>query len=283
LRTNNKSAAAEQLEAIVRDNPTHYPSAWHFLGTIAYDEKKLTDAERNFEKALLLDPQLEQAYYDLALVQIDLHKTDDALKTLEHAHVKFPNSFIGEFFTGLAQMRLKDYAEAVKHFAVAETLARAKEPKRLTHQFYFQIGAACERNKDYKQAEEYFEKCIKEAPEFGEALNYLGYMWAERGENLPRARELIEKAVKLEPKNPAYLDSLGWVLFKQEHPQQALPYLLKAQELSPEPDPAVLDHLGDVYMALHDQEKARECWKKSLSIESNEEIKKKLESSGGKS
>ena len=283
LRADDKKAATEQLEAIVRDNPTRYPAAWHFLGTLAYDAKKFGEAQQNFEKALLLDPQIEQAYYDLALVQIDLHKTDDALQTLEKAREKFKDSFVGEFFTGLAHTRLKDYAEAVKHFTAAEIIARAKEPKRLNHQFYFQVGAACERNHDYKQAGEYFQKCIKESPNFSEALNYLGYMWAERGENLAKARELIEKAVKLEPKNGAYLDSMGWVLFKLNHASEALPYLLKAQEFTPEPDATLLDHLGDVYMALHQLEKARDAWKKSLSIESNEEIKKKLEQAGGNS
>ena len=102
-------------------------------------------------------------------------------------------------------------------------------------------------------------------------------MLADRGEQLPRARALIEKAVQLEPKNGAYLDSLGWVLFKQKQAQQALPWLLKAVQFSPEPDATVLDHLGEVYLALRQPAKAVEAWKKSLSIESNPEVKKKLD------
>jgi tetratricopeptide (TPR) repeat protein len=86
-------------------------------------------------------------------------------------------------------------------------------------------------------------------------------MLADRGEQLPRARTLIEKAVSLEPKNGAYLDSLGWVLFKLNQPQQALPQMLKAIQYTPEPDPTVLDHLGEVYLALHQIDKAVEAWK----------------------
>jgi Tfp pilus assembly protein PilF len=110
-----------------------------------------------------------------------------------------------------------------------------------------------------------------------EALNYLGFMWADRGENLPKARAYIEKACKIEPKNAAYLDSLGWVLFKQNHPQDALPWLVKAVELSPEPDATILDHLGDVYLTLHQFSKAMESWKKSLAVEPNDDVKKKLQ------
>src|ERR1700722_3485188 len=102
-------------------------------------------------------------------------------------------------------------------------------------------------------------------------------MLADRGEQLSRPRDLIEKAVHLEPLNGAYLDSLGWVLFKQKQPQQALSWLLKAVKFSPEPDATVLDHLGEVYMALHQTAKAVESWKKSISIESNPDVKKKLD------
>ena len=105
--------------------------------------------------------------------------------------------------------------------------------------------------------------------------------WPIAANNCRRARALIEKAVRLEPKNGAYLDSLGWVLFKQKQPQQALPWLLKAVEFSPEPDATVLDHLGEVYMALRQPAKAIEAWKKSLSIESNPEVKKKLDAYSG--
>ncbi len=180
--------------------------------------------------------------------------------------------------TGMAFTREKAYAEAIQHFTNAEVIAKATDPKRLNQVFYFQLAAAYERKKDYEQSEKYFDKCLELAPDFAEALNYLGYMWAERGVKLEKARELIEKAVKLEPKNAAYLDSLGWVLFKQNQPDVALENILKATELLEEPDATVYDHLGDIYAALKQPEKAREAWRKSISLEANEEVRKKVES-----
>src|ERR1035441_85560 len=94
--------------------------------------------------------------------------------------------------------------------------------------------------------------------------------------------ELIDKALKAEPKNAAYLDSMAWVLFKQKHSKEALPYALKAAELSDQPDATLYDHIGDIYAALNETEKAREAWRKSLAVEKNEEVSKKLESSGPK-
>jgi tetratricopeptide (TPR) repeat protein len=101
-------------------------------------------------------------------------------------------------------------------------------------------------------------------------------MWADRDENLAEARAMIEKAVKLEPKNPAFLDSLGWVFFKLGQTSEALPLILKAIELNDEPDATLYDHLGDIQAALNQPDKAREAWRKSLSIEASDKVEKKL-------
>ena len=182
-----------------------------------------------------------------------------------------------EFWTGLAYSQQKSYAEAIRHFTAAEVMAKATDPKRADEDLYFQLGAAYERTGDYAQAEQYFEKCLQLAPDAPEALNYLGYMWAEHGIKLEKARELIEKAVKAKPDSAAYLDSLAWVLFKLGQPKAALGHALKAIQLSSEPDATLFDHLGDIYAKLNDLEKAREAWTKSLSLEANAEVRKKLD------
>ncbi len=276
LRNSDHKAAREQLTAILHDDPTN-PQVYYYLGRIAYEEKKPTEAAEHFSKAVVLNPDFEDAYCYLALAQIGANTPAEALDTLQKARSKFPPDFQLDICTALAYTRQKAYAEALKCYTDAEVRAKLTEPARLNHEFYFEVGAACERSGDYDRAEQYFQKCLQLKPDFAEALNYLGYMWAEHGLKLPQARELIEKALKIEPQNAAYLDSLGWVLFKLAQPQQALPYLLKAVELSKEPDPALFDHLGDIYAALRQVDKACEAWQKSLALEPNQDIRKKLE------
>jgi tetratricopeptide (TPR) repeat protein len=276
LRGSDPKLAVEQLEAIVRDDPTN-PQAYYFLGRIALESNKPAEAADHFSKMLVLSPDFEPAYYFLAMAQIDIKKPGEALVTLGKARKKFPVSFLLEFWTAMACRAQKEYGEALKHFTAAEVIGQATDPKQLDQRFYYQVGATCERKGDYAQAEKHFEKAIKLAPDFAEAMNYLGYMWAEHGMKLERARELIEKAVKADPKNAAYLDSLAWVLFKLNEPKEALPYALKAAELSEEPDATVYDHIGDIYAALKQLDKAREAWRKSLSLEAKDEVRKKLE------
>ena len=277
LRDSDRKRATEQLQALIRDDPTN-PQAYYYLGYLAYSDKKSAEAADYFSKAILLNPAFEDAYYDLALAQISLDKADDALATLAKARKQFQKNFVMEVYSGLAYSRQKDYREAIKHYTEAEVIAKATDPTRLGQEFYFQLGAAYERVGDLAQSEQYFEKCLALQPDFPEAQNYLGYMWAEHGIKLDKARELIEKAVKAEPKNAAYLDSLGWVLFKLDKPKEALGYVLKAVELTQgEPDATLFEHLGDIYAALSQLDKAREAWTRSLAVEPNEAVKKKLQ------
>ena len=275
LRAQDRTKAAEQLEAIVRNNPTN-PQAHYFLGGIAFEDKKWKEAAEHYNRATVVNPAFEPAYYDLALAQVNMNEPDEALKTLEKAKKRFKATFTSEFFAGLAYSRQKDFTNAIARFTAAEVIARATDTNRLTHIFYYQLGAAFERGQKFDEAEKYLRKSLEIMPDFSEAMNYLGYMWAERGVNLSEARQMIDKAVKIEPKNAAYLDSLAWVLFKLEKPKEALTWMLKAVELSEEPDATLYDHLGDIYSALDESAKAHEAWKKAFSIEPKDEIKKKL-------
>lgn len=276
LRGNDHARAIALLNDILRDAPDN-AMAHYFLGSIAFEEKRWNDAVESYQRALLFNPGFEQIQYDLAGAQIAAGRGADAVKTLETVQLKFPVSFPSEYLLGLAYHEQKKYPEALTHLTAAEAIARASETNRLNATFFFQLGATAERVGDRAASEQYFEKCLALAPDNAEALNYLGYMWAEKGEKLERARQMIEQALQLEPDNAAFLDSMGWVLFQSGQPRAGLEFLLKAVAKSDEPDPTLFEHLGDAYAALKEMDKAHEAWAKSLALESNETVRKKLE------
>ncbi|MEW6305700.1 MAG: tetratricopeptide repeat protein [Verrucomicrobiota bacterium] len=280
LRSGKHEEATKQLESIIKDNPTSFPQAYYVLAILAREQKKFDIAADHLQKLLILKPDFEPAYYELAGLLIGNAKAEQALETIGKARAKFSHKFEQDFYTGLAYNQLKDYAKAAKHLVAAEVYANAGDTERLTPWFYFQLGAVHERNKDYEQAEEYFEKCLDKAPDFAEALNYLGYMWAERGVKLEESKELIERALKIEPENAAFLDSMAWVLFKLNQPKEALEYIQKAVKHLEEPDATIYDHLGDIHAQMKNLTAAREAWKKSLELEASDEVRKKLEAHG---
>ena len=276
LRDSDKKGAAQQLEGLIRENPLN-PQAYYLLGILAFDEQRFKDAADHFHKALLLNPTFEPAYYELAVCKMNLKQPKEALEVLGQAREKFHDTFLTEYFSALAHMRLNDYTNAVQRLTSAEVIASATDTNRLTHVFYFQIGSACERAGRWQEGEKYLLKSLKMSPDFAEALNYLGYMWAEKGTNLAQAQVMIESALKQEPDNTAYLDSLGWVFYQQGKYREALKNIQRAIDLDKEPDATLYDHLGDVQAALKEFDKARASWRKAQSLEPKPEVQRKLD------
>ena len=58
LRGSDHKRATEQLEAILRDDPTN-PQAYYYLGRLALEDKKPAEAADHFSKTVLLSPDLE--------------------------------------------------------------------------------------------------------------------------------------------------------------------------------------------------------------------------------
>ncbi|MCF7669078.1 MAG: tetratricopeptide repeat protein [Verrucomicrobia bacterium] len=277
IRQGDKTNAISELESLVDRNPSDPTKrAYYLLGSLYAEQDELEKAEINLEQALIVNPELEQAYIKLAGIRLNLGKAEAAVQILEKASDKFPRNFFVEYYMGLALNQLEEFNKATEHFTAAEVIADTSRPELMNAYFYFNFGVALERSKQFDRAAEYFKTSLELAPDNVEAMNYLGYMWADQEVNLKEARELIEKAVVQEPKNSAFLDSLGWVRFKLGHTDKALEQLLEAAELSEEDDPVIYDHLGEVYKALGQTSKAAECWRKSLRIQSDPEIEKKL-------
>jgi len=69
LRASDHKRATEQLQAILSDDPTN-PQVHYYLGRLALEDKKPAEAADHLSKAVLLLPELETAYYFLALAQM---------------------------------------------------------------------------------------------------------------------------------------------------------------------------------------------------------------------
>ena len=131
--------------------------------------------------------------------------------------------------------------------------------------FYFEYGSALEQAGQPLRSETALRRAIALNPEHHQALNYLGYMWAERGRNLKEAKHLIDRALDLNPGNPAYLDSQAWALFKLGDPAAAEPLMVEALRQVPD-DPTLLEHYADILVALGRRQEAIENYRKAVMV-----------------
>ena len=92
-------------------------------------------------------------------------------------------------------------------------------------------------------------------PENINALNALGYSWADANKNLPKAKIYIEKALAADPENAAYQDSKGWYLYRVGDNEGALLWLKKAYEQFENDEVAA--HIAEVLWKMNRAEEAK--------------------------
>ena len=182
----------------------------------------------------------------------------------------FPDEAEVYLFLGFAYNHQKDYQNALKTFDEGLT----KDAEHVALHFY--RGAALERLGEFDQAIAVFRRVIELRDDYADAYNYIGYMYAEKGIHLNEALELVQKALSFEPENGAFVDSLGWIYYQKGKLKEAIRELERAAALI-DTDPTIHDHLGDAYNKSGDRKQAAEHYQKSLQIEFNEAVQKKLD------
>ena len=254
-----KSADAQYLLAIILTQAEKYEQALNELQGIDPNDEE-------FEHAIILQVRL--------LRYLDRH--EEAVELLEKA-VGNEASRSPDMYVLLAAL----YHLQNKPELGQTTFDRAITAFPENDELLYEYGLFLDTTGRQDKAISVMEEVIKRQPAHGEALNYVGYSWADESINLDKALDYIQRAVKLKPDNSYILDSLGWVYYRLSRLEEAREALERAVELSGDDlDPAVFDHLGDVYLELGRKDDAIEVYRKGLnSFEDDEEseLKKALQ------
>jgi len=140
-----------------------------------------------------------------------------------------------------------------------------------------QLSYCREQKGDIDGAVSAVRDLLQREPDNAEALNSLGYLFADHNRDLHEAEKMIARALEQEPDNGAFLDSMGWVHFRLGKVTQARTELERAVELTGG-DPEICEHLGDVYKQLGLNDLARQLYRRSLQRDnSNTRVRAKLE------
>jgi tetratricopeptide (TPR) repeat protein len=259
--------AAQTLDRAVSAAP---PSADQWVDA-AYAHLAQGDFQRSVEMlrgANALFPQSGDVLYHLGRALIGAGKLDEAAAAFQKALALKPDNLGYRFGVGLVQQRQKQWVDAIQTFQALMEKAEKETP------FYidvlFGLGCSQERSGRFDEAVATFQKLINLAPQHAEALNYLGYMFAEKGMRLEEAEGLVKRALALDQDNGAFLDSLGWTCYQLGRHREAEELLDRAiqAELRRKADgesiTVIWDHIGDNAQKLGKMEKAQDAWKKAL-------------------
>ncbi len=153
------------------------------------------------------------------------------------------------YLRGLAYYQSELYLKSHSDFNQAVKL----EPNNSVYTFY--RAMASDKLKNFEEAEKDLYETIRLNPNASNAMNYLGYMYAEKNMKPEEALSLLNSAIQIEPDNAAFQDSIGWVQFRKKNLDESLLHLNFAASLATErviEDPVIYDHLGDVYVSKKD-------------------------------
>ncbi len=198
---------------------------------------------REAEKEMSPTPELD---YYIGLTLTQLGKYEDALFSLEKVvtshfsflHIMQARMVLGYIYAITGRFRLAEFEfNKVNEFGLQSSQALAA----LGYVFY--------RQKKVPESIETLTKALEIEPKNYNAMNSLGFIYAEEKKNIAEAVSLCRQAVEAGPKNPAYLDSLGWALFRQGNHVDAKSCLRKALDLAPG-NKEIAAHMRQVLDAL---------------------------------
>ena len=255
LRNGNNQKAEETLLSIIAEGAN--PEAYYLLAIIYLESEQYQQALEMLEA---ISPDSEE-FEDGALLQARILRQTDRVseaivlfdKYLADDRTKRPLFYV------MAASLLQEKAQSLQ---ALELLNRGIQDFPDDESLLFEYGLQLERSGRLEEAITVMERILLINPDHAEALNFIGYSWADTNRNLEKALDYINRAMELKPDNGYIQDSLGWAYFRLGDLERAREELLGALVLLPN-DPHIHEHLGDVYQALGLVEKARTAYKEA--------------------
>ena len=239
----------------------HYEALNQFHRAVLYLRKSIDLGHRSGRwKEVEPRRELELAMARL-LSRVGRH--DEALAACDTLVREAPELSRAYYVRGNVYRRLKRLSDAERDFTKAASL----EPKSFV--YLFLRATIRHERKNMRGTEADLKKVLELKPDFAEASNFLGYLYAEQGIHLNESLRLIGQAIEASPVNGAYQDSLGWVYFRRGEFSRARYHLQLAVMLLEEEnqeDALVYEHLGDAHIQLKTPAKALQAFRRGLLI-----------------
>lgn len=260
-----EDVAVEQLEKLV--DTERGSEAHSYLGRIASSRNDREKAIEHF-RMVEVGPHFTAARIQMAGLLAAQKQIDSARQTLAQARQRAPQDALQYYM--MESELLADAGRVDEALLVLDEAAK-KTPDDLNI-LYARAMMLGELEK-FDDMERALRAILAKDPNYTDALNALGYTFADRNVKLVEAEQLIGKALSLAPKNPAIIDSLGWLKFRLGDKVAALELLRTAYKEFP--DHEVAAHLGEVLWATGQQEEAMRVWNESLKKTPDSKLIKK--------
>jgi tetratricopeptide (TPR) repeat protein len=168
--------------------------AFNFLGLACHQAGRTAEAERAYQHALALNPDLVEARYNLGCLWLSQNRLDQAKSELTAFTLRRPNATDAWLKLGTAQLRSREFTPAEKSFSEALRLSQ-QNPEALTGLGLVQLS----RNRSAREATNYFTMALRAKPDYRPALLNLAVVAQENLKDRPLALRTYREYLGLKP------------------------------------------------------------------------------------
>jgi len=263
-------AAAIQFLSLLEKTPKDYKLRYLLANTME-QKGDWQAAQAEYQK---ISPAFElytNAQVHVAMILKNKGSLDEAIGVMTQSIQKKHDQVVSYLYLSSLYEEKKDMVAAEK--TVMEGIGHFPRNTDL----HYVLGTILEKMNRFDESITSMEKVLEIDPQHADALNFIGYLYADRGIHLDRAEQMIMQALKIKPDNGYILDSLGWVHYKKNQYASALTHLKRALELLPD-DSSIMEHLGDVYLTIGQDQEALHYYRKAATKDpGNSKLKTKLD------
>ena len=268
-------AYANELASIMTKVHPDEAKAFAIYGDVLFQDKKYTEARDSYKKALKLNDQIYQIWYQLIRIEVSQGDFQQAVADGEEALTVFPNQAELYLYTGIAYSQTKKYDKAVSYLKNAAELET--EDPEIRIQIYSTLGDAYNALKKFKESDQSYDRALELNPDNSYVLNNYAYYLSLRGENLDKAEKMSRRSVELDPNNASSEDTYAWILFKLKKYVEAKTWIEKALRNGTTNNSTQVEHYGDILYLLGEKDLALQQWEKAKSIGAgSENLNKKI-------
>jgi tetratricopeptide (TPR) repeat protein len=242
----------------------------HIVGGDLYlSTGKNREAQQEYEKAVELGDVNFEVWKNLLYLETQNSQWDKVISHAETALESFPNQGMLHYFNGYAQLRKRNYAEAIVSLDQAKRLSSSNAS--FVSEINSMLGDAYNANKDYDKSDKAYDEALAFNPDNSTVLNNYSYYLALRKSNLDKAEKMSALLVKNNPDNPTFLDTYAWVLYVREKYKDARRIIERAISTG-KATATHFEHYGDILFKLGDVNGAVQQWEKARGMNANSEI-----------
>ena len=278
-----KLEAAKLYCSILELQPDH-PDTNHNLGILALDDGRPVEAEKLIQKALDLDPNVEQFWVSFIRVVCKMERYDEARNAIESMKC---SNFSGDTLLRLermvnlleekkspelseepSQQDIQDLTELFDRGEFQQVLDEAREFSKIFSNSLVLMNLEAAANAqlgNYSESIEQYRKIISLAPDYAEAHYNLGSVFWDMGDR-DKSMQSYQRAIKSKPDYAEAFNTIGVLMQDMRDSNEAIKYFRQAIMID-ENFSEAYNNLGVALKSRGDINGATENFVKALSLD----------------